>query len=313
MMSLHGGDLAVADVVACGEPAVRPLRGMLFRREPSGLFQVRCRAVEALASLGAFEVLMEFLAADHLASDPVERLGDDAVVNAAAVALAKTGDERVFRLLSGLARRPCLTGVVAALASYGRRETIPLLVDALEDDAARPVVATALLRFGRHARAALIDCAHRAVPSPVAESESSLRRRRSALALLNGAGVPLRSWPPLRSLIDDGDAKVAVFACKICLKSASPAEHGRAFAKLIDLFAKADWIMQSEIEDCISTYFDKMGFTTGPDIPPRVALGVNGSSDGQMKRSLAELFHRIANKRKAARAGTEAGAERSDT
>jgi hypothetical protein len=49
---------AVAELVALGTSAIPPLREPLFEREPSGLFQVRCRAVEALAALDAYDVLL---------------------------------------------------------------------------------------------------------------------------------------------------------------------------------------------------------------------------------------------------------------
>jgi hypothetical protein len=44
---------------------------LLFAREPSGLFEARCRAVEVLARLGAHDVLADFLAFHADAADPV--------------------------------------------------------------------------------------------------------------------------------------------------------------------------------------------------------------------------------------------------
>ena len=62
LRQLHGGERAFMDVVACGPRAIPALRKLLFEREPSGLFQPRCLAVDALAVLGAKEVLLDFLA-----------------------------------------------------------------------------------------------------------------------------------------------------------------------------------------------------------------------------------------------------------
>ncbi len=88
LKSLREGDLAVLDVTACGPAAIPSLRAMLFEHDPSGLYETRRRAVSALAALRAYGVLLEFIGLHGDAADPVERLGDDAVVNAAAMALA---------------------------------------------------------------------------------------------------------------------------------------------------------------------------------------------------------------------------------
>lgn len=192
--SLHAGDHSILDVVASGKAAVPALRRVLFRREPSGLFQVRCRAVEALAALEANEILVEFLRSFRAASDPIERLGDDAVINAAALAVAKRPDEQVFHLLLDLARRPCLTGVIGALGSFNRVEAIPSLIDALEEDASRLTAEKALMRFGILVRHALMAAAELQRPSWKRESVSSRRRRQSAVRLMEelrfaGAGM----------------------------------------------------------------------------------------------------------------------------
>lgn len=193
LKSLHDGDVGVGETVACGKAAIPLLRSLLFAREPSGLFDARCRAVEALAALGGYEVLIGYLGAGHAASDPVERLGDDAVINAAARSLTGLREQRVFLLLSRLAERPSLTGVIRALGSFGRPEAIPLLINALEDDASRPVAEAALRKMGASVREALIASAQLRLPSPERESESSARRRRSSLGLLDAIGIPKKS------------------------------------------------------------------------------------------------------------------------
>ena len=137
LKSLHDGDLGILEVTDCGSQAIPALRALLFERDPSGLYQVRCRAVEALAGLGAHEVLIDFLSTPREIADAIERVGEDAVVNAAARALANRNEQRVFDLLLRLAHRSCLTGVIAALGSFRRVEAIPLLVKALIDDSSR--------------------------------------------------------------------------------------------------------------------------------------------------------------------------------
>jgi hypothetical protein len=112
------GDLGVVEAVACGKAASPAPRDLLFQGELSRPFQARCRAIEALAALYAYSVMIEYLNAAVLserldggrtAADPVERLGDDAVINIAAIALAEVRDERVFRLLQEHGKRPSLS------------------------------------------------------------------------------------------------------------------------------------------------------------------------------------------------------------
>ncbi len=252
---LRGGELAVLDVIACGKPAIPALRALLLEPEPSGLFEVRCRAVEALAALGAFDVLIEFLSANRVAADPIERLGDDAVLNAAALALVKSGDPRAFKLLLDVAKRACLIGAVGALGRFRRIEAIPFLVAALEDDGSRSTAEAALRRLGASCRAALLDTARSYLPSLERESESSVRRRRSALKLLAEIGIPQKTWPALRHLMRDHDATISVLACKACLAFAPPSERHSAIHRLIELLADTEWMLRGEIADCLVVHF----------------------------------------------------------
>jgi hypothetical protein len=86
LKSLHEGDLGIIEVTACGTRAIPGLRALLFARERSGLYHARRRAVAVLVALGAYDELMDFLTAHREAGDAVERLGDEAVINAAALA-----------------------------------------------------------------------------------------------------------------------------------------------------------------------------------------------------------------------------------
>ena len=61
------------------------------------------------------DVLIQYLSVEHARVDPVERLGDDAVINYAAWSLARTREERVFALLLRLAQRPSLSSVIGKL------------------------------------------------------------------------------------------------------------------------------------------------------------------------------------------------------
>jgi hypothetical protein len=246
LLSLRDGDRGVAEAASHGADAIPALRAVLFEREPSGLFETRRRAVEALALIGAHDVLIEFLESQHEAADPVERLGDDAIVNAAARALSGVGWPRVFHLLMSLAEKRSWPGVVAALGAFRRAESIPYLVAALAEDESRPSAEAALLALGAAACDALVAAARRR-PFDL-DSESRLRQRRSALALLLQIGVKPHEWPRLREVMQDRDPKAEQLACRICLACAPESERREAIARLKRLMLTASMTERMDIQ-----------------------------------------------------------------
>jgi hypothetical protein len=256
LKSFGEGDAGVLDAIACGQDAVPALRAILFERERSGLYQARCRAVGALAALHAYDALIEFLRAERTISDPVERLGEDAVINAAALALANIREQQMFELLLMLARRPALTGVIGALGAFARAEAIPALIDALGEDASRHTAEAALRKLGPAARAALVNVATARTPSGMRESASSARRRRAALGLLAEIGLRRSDWASVRPLMHDSDAKVAALVCQTGLDQARPSDRREAARSLIALLANGDWLLREQIEGCLADHFD---------------------------------------------------------
>jgi HEAT repeat protein len=197
LKSLHDGDSGFLEVVELGPDVVPALRRLLFEPEPSGLHQVRGRAAEALAALGAFDVLADFLRSRQPIADPVERLGEEVVTGATARAIAWLREEWVYRLLGDLAAHSCVAGVLAGLGSFHRKDSIEIFIRALSEDEVR-LTAEAILRgFGRAVSPALIAAALDPGDARNSESESHLRKRRSALGLLLEIGVPPKKWPVL--------------------------------------------------------------------------------------------------------------------
>jgi hypothetical protein len=258
LKSLRDGDIGVVEAVACGQHAIPALHALLFEREPSGIYQPRCWAARALSILGAYDILFEFLSTPHEARDPVERAGDDAVINAAARQLSVVREERVFQLLLGLARRRNWPGVIAALAAFHRKEAIPYLVGALAEDDCRLLAEPALVSFGRAALPALLRCATLRSPSASVGSETSIRKRRSALSLLMEIGVPRDLWPSLRDLVLDREPRIAVLACEFCFSVAPEAEWSDATHRLIGLLEHADWRLESDVEECLVRHYRKV-------------------------------------------------------
>ncbi len=252
LRSLSVGDLGALEAVAIGPHAIPPLRDMLFERDPSGLFQPRCQAVFALAALGAHHVLKEFLNTDRVIADPVERAGEDAVINAVARAVAKCCCEPVFRRLLHLASSRKLVGPIEAIGATRRPEVLPCLVTALEDDLARPVAEIALRNFGRDASTALTGGACAAYPNDGDESDSSRRRRRSALRLLTEINHPTGIDDAMRSSWrSDSDTQIALHGCCLALDLGDEAERRSAVRQLVRMLGEVRRNLRSDIVETL--------------------------------------------------------------
>jgi len=181
---LHRGRRAAEPLAACGESAVGPLRDYLLNGPPSHIFQPRQWAVQALARLGAWPVLLEYLELPKDIPDPVTRFGEEAVENTAARALAARQTEEVFRALLRLAGRRLLPGVIEALGTFRRTETADLFIMARGDDLCRAAAEQSLRGLGAAALPALRAAARRVRRLRARETPTETLRRKSAARLL---------------------------------------------------------------------------------------------------------------------------------
>jgi hypothetical protein len=252
LMSLHDGDRGVIDVIACGRAAIPALHSILQSRDHSGIFETRRRAVEALEALKAYDTLREFLSAPQDIADPVERTGEDAVVNAAARVLGRLGDTRDMPLLFGLLRARPLAGVIEAAGRFRQISTLPPFIDALGDDFTRGAAEDAIRRFGVRARKALLEAAVSPVMIQGRETTASVSRRRSVLCLLHN--MPLTAGTlseGFGDLIGDPDPWIAIWASRIALSCMDRSDQARAVARLLSLLTDADELIAEELEDCL--------------------------------------------------------------
>jgi hypothetical protein len=249
---LQAGPCWLDDIMRHGKDALPALRTLLFRREPSGLSQARCQAAQALAALKAFDVLDDFLTCDRSIADPVERLGEDTVLSIAASLIARRGDGATFDLLMTLAGQKHLRGIIEGLGSFRRPESIPVLIDALAHDDLRQAAETALLGLIHLARQYLVQAACRSHDGDPSESESSLRQRRSALALLRDLRVSRQEWSHLRVLLHDPDRQISALACQIGIKVGILEERAWARAHLESLKAEASWLECFQIDQVLN-------------------------------------------------------------
>jgi hypothetical protein len=254
LTSLTDGDRGVLEVVRIGKPAVPRLRTLLFQRDPSGLFQPRCRVVEALAALDAHAVLAEFLQADRNIPDPVERAGEEAVINAAARAVQDRMDEALFHRLLWLAETRKLVGPIEVIGQTRRIDALCCLIAALRDDLARPVAEEALRSFGADAATALIEFIS---VSGEPEYESGRRSRRAAMRLLSEID-PLpatpQDWRDQRRA--DRDIDIALLGCQMALKQGNTTEREKAVQQLIQMRGGADWRTRRAIAELLSNPAD---------------------------------------------------------
>jgi len=253
LASFYEGPKSVTDVVSFGRTAIPPLRLILLRREKSGLHQVRCHASEALAALGAYEVLDEYLRLERSIPDPVERLGEETVISAAARSLARRRDRQTFELLEGLALRRSLTGVLIGLGSFKRTKTIPIFVNALAEDEVRLTAEAVLRTFGSRARPYLLAAACEPGDQD-SLSESGLRRRRSALGLLGELRSNSADWPTLKPLLGSNDLETAILAAGVGLKIGSTDEQANAVSTLRRLRTQADWLRRMQIDQYLQRF-----------------------------------------------------------
>lgn len=260
LRALAHTDRGVLEAIACGAVAVSPLRALLFAPEPSGLFVPRCAAVEALAALGAEDVLIDFLAASHQIADPVSRVGTEAVMDCAARALTPSENPRLPALLRHLAETRLLPGAIEWLGAHGRIEALPCLIRALGDDVAFPSAIMALHSLGAGALPALWHAALDPSPDRDHETDTSRRRRRAALAVLRDIGADADAdggaapAGALQRLADDRDSGISTAA--LCWQlDADPAADRHAVAlRLVAALDRNDIAGQYDIESCLERH-----------------------------------------------------------
>lgn len=249
--SLLDGEGAVSKLIAYGEAAIPALREFLLEGKPRGIYQPRRWAVEALAGLGAKDALVEYLRQSRCISDPVVRMGEEAVENAAAQQLAASRTEEVFQTLIEIARGRTLAGALEALGRFGRPEAVQYLISALEDDVCRSVAEDALRNLGAVAKPELISAALTPWPSKYEETPSSLSRRASAAQVLADIGVSAEEWPALRPLMQESDPAILAALGRVASSRGEPSEKAAVARVLVTALERADWFFRMEIEETL--------------------------------------------------------------
>jgi hypothetical protein len=249
--SLNTGKQAAERLVEHGPLAVEPLRRFLLEGIPRKIFQPRLWTVEALARLGAKDVLLEYLFQIREIPDPEDRFGEEAVESASARFLAAWPSEDVYQSLLKLSERRMLSGLIEALAGFRRPEPIPYFDRALEDDFYRSAAEGAFLKIGVAACSSLAKSAVTPQPNSFMETTSSLQRRRSAVRLLYEIGTPPEYWLVLRELVYDPDEELFVSVTKLGITIASKEDRAIIIFRIRKLLSSTQWHLQEDIEDLL--------------------------------------------------------------
>jgi hypothetical protein len=249
--SLNTGKTAAERLVKCGSAAVEPLRRFLLEGAARKIFHPRLWAVEALARLGAKDVLRKFLCLAREIPDLEDRFGEEAVESAAARFLSEWPDEDTYRFLLKLSEQKMLIGLIEALAKFERPESIAFFERALEDDFYRPAAEEAFLKTGIAACPALVNSAITPYPGLASETPSSLQRRRSVVRLLNRIGMVAEYWPTLRELIHEPDAELFVNASKLGVAIASQNDREMIARRILGILPSAPWHLQEDVVEVL--------------------------------------------------------------
>ena len=107
-------------------------------------------------------------------------------------------------------------------------------------------------RFGSEATKQLLAAAE---PSTEVEVESSLRRRRSVIALLlqtaDSTALPRDArtrW------LADADPAISVLGARVAFRDGDAAEKRRAAQRLVGMLPRANWMVRHDIETCLLSH-----------------------------------------------------------
>lgn len=232
LRNLHEGPLVFHEVVRLGDAAVPALED-LIRGPSDAVHQPRCLAADALAAIGSPATVSALTRAllDSVERDPAPAMleAESILVNHIAEHLSRFPRPEVTEALLSALRRRRYPYCAAALGLTGDPQAIPLLVECLYEDAARPAAAAALRQFGQAALEPLVDVLLESPSAGTLEPPSRLDGRATAARLI---GDFARS--------DSRDAPLAVAALAKALSDRQGAVRVEAALGLARCGARAD-------------------------------------------------------------------------
>lgn len=257
--SLVEGPGYISQLMAYGRGAIPALADLLLNGKPNGVSQPRQWTVEALAGLGAYDVLLSYLRQPLHIDSPIVRHGEEAVQNTAARELAACQSDEAFTVLLDFLRRRALPGVVETIGLYRRTETVPYLLDCLEDDICRSAAMDALQQFGNKIRSVLVESATiRNPPLPDFETPSSIRRRRCCVRLLESLHLTKEEVSRLAPLLDENDPDLVVADAQLLFRARHFCDYRAILFHLKRIRQTLGWWLQDESRSLISRIEEKL-------------------------------------------------------
>jgi hypothetical protein len=266
LKALYMGKAALDLLVELGPVAIGPLREYLLEGNPCKVFQPRLWAVEALARLGAKDVLLAYLLQEKEIPDPEECFGEGAVKSAAARFLAAWPEEKVRQSLVALSERRMLLGLIDALAELKVSEALPYFERALEDDFYRSAAENAFLQMEGMGIETLLHSALTPLLNFSLETPGSLERRRSALRLLNTIGISATQWQILRGLLHESDPEIFVEAAQLAEKVGSEEDRAIIARRLPDFLSSTPWHLRADIDEILLKLKNEAAGETRKDV-----------------------------------------------
>ena len=213
--------------------------------------------------------------------------------NTAARALGAWHTDDVYEGLLQALRTRRSSGLIETLGEFERREAVPDLVTALQDDFCRSAAEEALSKIGEAAHSTLIEAARTPDPSGTAESAQSRSRRRCALRLLRRLRLLPEDWQKLAALLRDSDAEIAARTASIALAAADEPDQKLAARRLIEVLPAADWLVQGEIQSWLEEHFDIAQVSINEEIERRRAVAAAGQSKDDILRLLLAIKSKV--------------------
>lgn len=245
LANLHDGPDAIPEIVALGNAAIPQLEK--FLRGPSqSLHHSRVLAADALAAIGGEEVCDALIRSlrDSIARTPVPlaREAEDVVVSRVAEHLLHfRGPSVIEALLDALRTRP-YPACARALGELGDRRAVPLLVECLNEDAAREAAMWSLRRFGAFAKTPLRVLLNSPPVADAMEAPSRIDGRAAAAALL----ADLHDRVALESVLDDPQRPVRL-AAAVGLVRCGGCVSRRTLDTLLQGLDEPDWMRAETI------------------------------------------------------------------
>jgi len=248
--SLREGERAVERIVQFGQQAVPHLARLLLDSPPRTIAAPRCRVVRALGELGAYSVLTQYFERYQRPADSAVLFAEDAVRSAAAKELAHVHSDGVYRVLLQAAKQRATSGLVRALGSFCRPESVPLLFELLEDDLCRADAMTELRKIPEAAQPYAVLLLRGCTETPIQRSIAT-RRRHCTLQLLVDFGIPESNWPEIRQYLHDEDLDCVIAATRLGLSLAGDVDKESIVEALIEVSARMNWAQELEVTELL--------------------------------------------------------------